>query len=107
MRLGTALLVPPLLWAISFIASRPQNTTASNNELTRVLLAAVAKETPWLAIIEADLAKRRQYVSKPPTNPPNSKFRSPALWTDGNRELTNDVFLSRIHWEPATCWAGL
>ena len=27
-----------------------------NNELTRVLLAAVAKETPWIAIIGAGLA---------------------------------------------------
>ena len=27
-----------------------------NNELTRVLLAAVAKETPWIAILGAGLA---------------------------------------------------
>jgi len=37
--------------------SRPQKPPPQmNNELTRVLLAAVAKETPWIAIIGAGLA---------------------------------------------------
>jgi len=54
---GTVLLVPPLLWAIFVHASRPKKQSPPvNNELTRVLLAAVAKETPWLAIIGAGLA---------------------------------------------------
>ena len=54
---GTVLLVPPLLWAVYMHVSRPQKPPPQmNNELTRVLLAAVAKETPWIAIIGAGLA---------------------------------------------------
>jgi len=54
---GAAFLVPPLLWAIVTHLSRPRKQPAPvNNELTRVLLAAVAKETPWVAIIGAALA---------------------------------------------------
>ena len=54
---GAVLLVPPLLWAVVTHLSRPRKQPASaNNELTRVLLAAVAKETPWIAIIGAGLA---------------------------------------------------
>jgi hypothetical protein len=53
---GAVLLVPPLLWAIVTRLSRPKKPAVANNELTRVLLAAVAKETPWIAIIGAGLA---------------------------------------------------
>ncbi len=54
---GLVLLVPPLVWAIVTHLSRPKKQPApANNELTRVLLAAVAKETPWIAIIGAGLA---------------------------------------------------
>jgi hypothetical protein len=53
---GTVLLVPPLIWAIFVHASRSKKPPPVNNELTRVLLAAVAKETPWIAIIGAGLA---------------------------------------------------
>ena len=54
---GAVLLVPPLIWAIILRLSRPRKQPpAVNNELTRVLLAAVAKETPWIAIIGAGLA---------------------------------------------------
>jgi hypothetical protein len=54
---GAVFLVPPLLWAVYMHASRPQKAPPQmNNELTRVLLAAVAKETPWIAIIGAGLA---------------------------------------------------
>lgn len=54
---GVVFLVPPLVWAIVIHLSRPKKQpTAANNELTRVLLAAVAKETPWIAIIGAGLA---------------------------------------------------
>ena len=54
---GAVLLVPPLLWAEIALLSRPRRKPAApaNNELTRVLLAAVAKETPWIAIIGAGL----------------------------------------------------
>lgn len=54
---GAILLVPPLLWALITRLSRPRKPPPlANNELTRVLLAAVAKETPWIAIIGAGLA---------------------------------------------------
>ena len=54
---GVVLLVPPLAWAIVTHLSRPKKQPQpANNELTRVLLAAVAKETPWIAIIGAGLA---------------------------------------------------
>lgn len=54
---GMAFLVPPLIWAVITHLSRPRKQPApANNELTRVLLAAVAKETPWLALVAAGLA---------------------------------------------------
>ena len=55
---GGILLLPPLIWAIVIQASRSRKPPPPpiNNELTRVLLAAVAKETPWVAIIGAGLA---------------------------------------------------
>jgi len=54
---GATLLVPPLLWVLVTRVSRPRKPVPPpQNELTRVLLAAVAKETPWIAIIGAGLA---------------------------------------------------
>jgi hypothetical protein len=54
---GLVLLVPPLLWAILTHFSRPPKPSANaNNELTRILIAAVAKETPWIAIVGAGIA---------------------------------------------------
>ena len=54
---GLVLLVPPLLWAIFTHLSRPPKPSATaNNELTRVLIGAIAKEAPWVAIIGAGLA---------------------------------------------------
>jgi hypothetical protein len=53
---GLVLLVPPLAWAIVLRLSKPAKPPVQNNELTRVLLAAVAKETPWIAIVGAGLA---------------------------------------------------
>ena len=53
---GAVFLVPPLMWATFMHLSRRQKQAAPSNELTRVLLAAVAKETPWIAIIGAGLA---------------------------------------------------
>jgi hypothetical protein len=52
---GGILLVLALLLAAVFALSRPRKAPAQS-ELTRVLLAAVAKETPWLAIVGAGLA---------------------------------------------------
>lgn len=54
---GIVFLVPPLVWAIVTHLSRPKKPPQpANGELMRVLLAAVAKDTPWLAIIGAGLA---------------------------------------------------
>jgi NhaP-type Na+/H+ or K+/H+ antiporter len=56
---GAIFLLPPLLWAIITHLSRPRRPppqTGATNDLTRVLLAAVAKETPWVAIVGAGLA---------------------------------------------------
>src|SRR5437763_245444 len=52
---GGILLVLALLLAVVFAVSRPRKAPPQS-ELTRVLLAAVAKETPWLAIVGAGLA---------------------------------------------------
>lgn len=54
---GALLLLPPLVWAMIVHLSRPKKAPAQigGNELTKVLLAAVAKETPWIAIIGAGL----------------------------------------------------
>ena len=53
---GAVLLVPPLIWMTVKRSSPPKKQTPkADNELTRVLLAAVAKETPWVAIIGAGL----------------------------------------------------
>ena len=54
---GTVFLMPPLVWAIVTHVSRPKKPPQPPaSDLTRVLLAAVAKETPWIAIIGAGLA---------------------------------------------------
>ena len=54
---GPVFLMPPLVWAIVTHVSRPKKPPQPPaSDLTRVLLAAVAKETPWIAIIGAGLA---------------------------------------------------
>ena len=54
---GAVLLVPPLLWVLVMRLSRPRKPVPPpQSELTRVLLAAVAKETPWIAIVGAGVA---------------------------------------------------
>jgi hypothetical protein len=53
---GAVFLLPPLVWAAIVHLSRPRRPPPVNNDLTKVLLAAVAKETPWIAIIGAGLA---------------------------------------------------
>ncbi|HWX89067.1 MAG TPA: hypothetical protein VNY75_02095 [Rhizomicrobium sp.] len=54
---GAVMLVPPLVWAAVTHLSQPRKPPPPvNNDLMRVLLAAVAKETPWIAIVGAGLA---------------------------------------------------
>lgn len=52
---GGALLAIALVLLAFMALSRPRKPPP-NSELTKVLLAALAKETPWLAIIGAGLA---------------------------------------------------
>ncbi len=55
---GAVLLLPPLFWALVISLSRPKKRPPPppQNELTKVLLAAAAKEMPWVAIVGAGLA---------------------------------------------------
>jgi hypothetical protein len=57
---GAVLLVPVLLWGVFKMLSRPAKPVAPQNNGTRevinALFAAVAKETPWIAIVGAGLA---------------------------------------------------
>src|SRR3569833_54726 len=52
---GAVLLFVALVLLAILALSKPRKPPV-NNELTKVLLAAVAKETPWIAIIGAGLA---------------------------------------------------
>jgi hypothetical protein len=52
---GAVLLLVALVLLAILVLSKPRKPPV-NNELTKVLLAAVAKETPWIAIIGAGLA---------------------------------------------------
>jgi hypothetical protein len=52
---GGVLLAIALLLLAILTLSRPRKPPP-NSELTKVLLAALAKETPWLAIVGAGLA---------------------------------------------------
>jgi hypothetical protein len=52
---GAVLLFVALVLLAILVLSKPRKPPV-NNELTKVLLAAVAKETPWIAIIGAGLA---------------------------------------------------
>jgi len=52
---GGALLAIALVLLAFMALSRPRKPPP-NSELTKVLLAALAKETPWLAIVGAGLA---------------------------------------------------
>ena len=53
---GSVLLVLALLLAAILAMARPPRKAPPQNELTRVLLAALAKEVPWIAIVGAGLA---------------------------------------------------
>ena len=50
------LLVPALLWALVVSLSRRPPQPRSSNGILRALFAAIAKDTPWVAVIGAGLA---------------------------------------------------
>ena len=55
---GVVFVIPPLIWALVTI-NRPCPKAAPDSgsgKVARALLAAVAKETPWVAIIGAGMA---------------------------------------------------
>jgi hypothetical protein len=54
---GAILLLPPLLWAVIVRLSRPKPPPPPppGNELIRTLLAAVAGNRPWLAVVGTGL----------------------------------------------------
>jgi hypothetical protein len=57
---GTLFLLPPLIWAIAVISARPprqaQQADAGSRQIMTAIIAALAKETPWIAVVGAGLA---------------------------------------------------
>jgi hypothetical protein len=54
---GAILLLPPLIWAFVVWLSGPARPqTSSANGVLRALFGAVARETPWVAVLGAGLA---------------------------------------------------
>ncbi len=54
---GAILLLPPLLWAVAVSLSRPvRPQPPPPSGILRALFGAVARETPWIAVLGAGLA---------------------------------------------------
>jgi hypothetical protein len=54
---GAILLLPPLLWALAVSLSRPRRPPPPPpSGILRALFGAVARETPWIAVVGAGLA---------------------------------------------------
>ncbi len=54
---GGVLLLPPMFWALGRLAFRPRKPPPPPSpSIVGALMAAVAKETPWIAIIGAGVA---------------------------------------------------
>jgi hypothetical protein len=55
---GAVFLLPPLIWAIAIISIRPprREPIAGSRQIMAAIMAAVAKETPWIAVVGAGLA---------------------------------------------------
>jgi hypothetical protein len=52
---GAIFLVPPLIWALAVASTRPPKP-APASQILATLIAAAARETPWLALVSAGLA---------------------------------------------------
>jgi hypothetical protein len=52
---GAIFLVPPLIWALAIASTRPPKP-AMPSGIVAALFAALAKETPWIAVVGAALA---------------------------------------------------
>ena len=57
---GAIFLLPPMIWAIALVSARPSRPAVADNpgarQIMTAILAAVAKETPWIAVVGAGLA---------------------------------------------------
>ena len=55
---GGVLLLPPLFWALARLAFKPKPPPPPPpaSKMVMALMAAVAKETPWMAIVGAGVA---------------------------------------------------
>jgi hypothetical protein len=55
---GGVLLLPPLFWAVGRLLFKPRKPPPPppTSGIVKALLAAVAKETPWIAIVGAGVA---------------------------------------------------
>ena len=57
---GGAFLLPPLIWALAIICTRPARPAAPDNsgarQIMTAIIAALAKETPWIAVVGVGLA---------------------------------------------------
>lgn len=57
---GALFLLPPLIWAIAVISARPPRPApladAGARQIMTAIIAALAKETPWIAVVGAGLA---------------------------------------------------
>jgi hypothetical protein len=57
---GGLFLLPPLIWAFAIISTRPPRRAAAENsgarQIMTAIFAALAKETPWIAVVGAGLA---------------------------------------------------
>jgi len=57
---GALFLLPPLIWAFAIISARPARAVpqadAGSRQIMTAIIAALAKETPWIAVVGAGLA---------------------------------------------------
>ena len=57
---GAIFLLPPLIWAIALVSSRPPRPALTEStgarQIMTAIVAALAKETPWIAVVGAGLA---------------------------------------------------
>lgn len=56
---GALFLLPPLIWALAIISARPARPApvdTGSRQIMTAIIAALAKETPWIAVVGAGLA---------------------------------------------------
>ena len=57
---GALFLLPPLIWAFAIIIARPPRpaaqTETGSRQIMTAIIAALAKETPWIAVVGAGRA---------------------------------------------------